>query len=131
MKNENKNENKKDDKNDKEEGKKDEREKAKEKEKNNGNSLKIKNKHHRHTWKEQKEFEEALNQCNSISKSKITLVTKFALTCPREYKMIVHLIEKSIRKEKKPVKCLNYMSLILFVAKHKKRKSKSSPNVLE
>ena len=33
----------------------------------------------RHTWPEQHEFEEALNQCHSISRSKIGLPTKLAV----------------------------------------------------
>lgn len=33
----------------------------------------------RHTWPEQHEFEEALKQCHSISRSKIGLPTKLAV----------------------------------------------------
>lgn len=55
---------------------------------------------HGHKWKEQLQFEQALSECLTISKSKIAIVTQLSCRFVHRYKDIVHLIEKFIRKGK-------------------------------
>merc|ERR1712130_711556 len=47
-----------------------------------------------------KEFNDALTECLTISKSKISIVTQLSMKYLNRYKDIVHLIEKFIRKGK-------------------------------
>merc|ERR1719474_217456 len=53
-----------------------------------------------HKWKEQLQFEQALSECVTISKSKIAIVTQLSCRYLLRYKDIVHLIEKAVRKMK-------------------------------
>lgn len=48
----------------------------------------------------QEQFEHALKQCVTISKSKIALVTKLSMKHIARYKDVVHFVEKFIRKGK-------------------------------
>lgn len=47
-----------------------------------------------------KDLQEALDQCTSISKSKIANVTKLSMKHQKRYKDVVHHVEKFIRKSK-------------------------------
>jgi len=53
---------------------------------------------HGHKWKEQLQFEQALSECLTISKSKIAIVTQLSCRFVHRYKDIVHLIEKFVRR---------------------------------
>ena len=73
------------------------------------------------------ELQKALDECTTISKSKIATVTKLCMKYVKRYKDIVHCVEKFIRKSKNKSK-LPALYIIDSICRASLNLDKNTPN---